>query len=235
VSPNRRVRRHRVAMRPKVLRRRLRLFAAVAALAVLAAAGGLTARHLGRGVSARCAALKQHFSGAKSLSLGRLRPMRGTVSEVGPRTAVGRILRAGRPAGYLGDDGSVFTARAGIDRRSLPDIDIGNADAAQLKALPAALADLARNASLPSPLARMSFRSPYEGWAITLADGTEILWGGLGWTREKLVRLRQALADARGSAAPSGNGPWLADLRSFEDGRVLLRPVAGRPLLGEVR
>lgn len=222
-------------MRPKVLRRRLRLFAAAAALVVLTVAGGLAARHLGRGISARCSALRQYFLGAKNLAFGRLWPTRGTGSELGPRMAVGRVLRAGRPAGYLGDDGAVFAAWAGLDQRSLPDVDIGNADAAQLKVLPAALADLARNASLPSPLARMSFRSPYEGWAITLADGTEVLWGGLGWTREKLVRLRQALADARGSAAPFGNGPWLADLRSFEDGRVLLRPRAERPLLGKVR
>ena len=90
-----------------------------------------------------------------------------------------------------------------------------------LALLPALLAGLSRDADLPAPLARVGFRDAYEGWEVAFADGTVVLWGGLDWTREKLSRLREVLSDGRAEAAPV-----LADLRFFEDGRVLLRPLA---------
>ena len=58
--------------------------------------------------------------------------------------------------------------------------------------------------------------------ATELADGTKVLWGRLEWTREKLSRLSEAVADAR-SKEP---GAFSADLRWFEDGKVLLTPAA---------
>ncbi|MDD5630165.1 MAG: cell division protein FtsQ/DivIB [Elusimicrobia bacterium] len=257
-------RRHRVALRPKVRRRRLRLAAAIAALALLVGAAGLTVRHLWRGLpalpallarldlraggvsvsgapdllagplsdylndpadsfGARLAALPRRFEAVKNWRLHRGWSGRGARVEVTLRRAVARLQRAGRPAGYLDEDGSAFSAPAELFSGALPTVEAGAADAAQLKDLPATLELLFRGADLPAPARQLSFRSAYEGWELRLQDGTVVLWGDLRWTREKLGRLHEALADSLGQAA----APMLADLRYFEDGRVLLRPATG--------
>jgi hypothetical protein len=46
-----------------------------------------------------------------------------------------------------------------------------------------------------------------------------VSWGRLDWTREKLARLAEAVADARRREP----GAFSADLRWFEDGKVLLK------------
>jgi hypothetical protein len=49
-----------------------------------------------------------------------------------------------------------------------------------------------------------------------------VQWGRLEFTAEKLSRLAEALADAKRRE----DVPYSADLRWFEDGKVLLRPEA---------
>ena len=133
------------------------------------------------------------------------------------------LRRAGRPAGFLDEEGAAFEAPAELYPEVRLSVEAGDAAAAQLKGLPALLEQLSRDADLPAPLAQVSFRSSYEGWEVALQNGTEVLWGGLDWTREKLARLHEALSDARGGSAAAA--PMLADLRYFEDGRVLLKPL----------
>ena len=62
--------------------------------------------------------------------------------------------------------------------------------------------------------------SSEEGWEAKLKDGTRVLWGDLRWTDEKSARLREVLDDA---GAPGKR--LTADLRHFEDGRILVRAV----------
>ena len=276
-------RRHRVALRPKVRRRRLRLLAAAAALALLTGAAGLTVRHLWRGLpplpklmgrldprvervtvsgvpavlaepmaaylndptdsfSDRLAGLPRRFPAVKTWQVRRDWSGRDARVEVTLRRAVAVLRSAGRPAGFLDEGGGAFEAPAELYPEARLSVEAGGAGAEQLKGLPAVLEVLARDAGrkecrpagtcgtsdtagadLPSPAAQLAFRSAYEGWEVRLQDGTQVLWGDLRWTREKLARLREALFDARGGAAAAA--PVLADLRYFEDGRVLLRPL----------
>lgn len=257
---NPRPRRHRVALRPKVRRRRFQALAAGAALLLLAGAAGLTLRHVagalppfssllgrldlrvrhvavsgapapldgalesyfngpGGSFRARLAGLPGRFPMVKSWTVRRDWAGRSARLEVALRRAVVRLQRAGRPAGFLDEDGAAFTAPEELYPEARLSVEIGAAGADRLRGLPGLLELLSHDADLPAPLARVAFRGPYEGWEVGLQDGTEVLWGGLDWTREKLDRLREALSDARAAA------PMHADLRYFADGRVLLRPL----------
>ncbi|TPW19960.1 MAG: hypothetical protein FD126_2166, partial [Elusimicrobia bacterium] len=74
--------------------------------------------------------------------------------------------------------------------------------------------------ALPAKPLAYAYDARERGWTVTLEDGTTLAWGGLDWTEEKLRRLREVLADAAGRV-PKG---FTADLRYFEDGRILVRP-----------
>jgi len=137
------------------------------------------------------------------------------------REALGTVTLRGRPAGYLSADGVVFEAPAGLFAVSGPELELGGAGPDDLKRLAAFLPDAVKPGGLESPLARMRFLSSTEGWEAGLADGTVLQWGDLRFTQQKLLRLREILADARAQFG----GAASADLRYFEDGRVLLRPA----------
>jgi hypothetical protein len=137
------------------------------------------------------------------------------------RRALAPALRGGRAAGFLGDDGSVFDAPPGVYALAGPTADVGTASDAERLALARAWPELSAPSAFPSPLVEMEYLSPADGWRARLADGTTALWGRLDWTKEKLSRLGEALTDARAKAP----GAFAADLRWFEDGKVLLRPA----------
>lgn len=278
-----RVRRHRVAVRPKVRSQRIRQAAAVGAIGCLAALAALTVFALRRdgaalaalggralpsvrvvevaGVAdplrgeieaylrdnlktATSAELLSRFPALKSARLSRSYWRRTLGCEAGLRGAVGVVEEAGKPAGYLDEDGVVFAAPAGMIALSGPRVVLGASSENERKAVAAFLPRVLKPGALDSSLQAMRYVSPQDGWQAVFEDGTIALWGDLRFTRQKLERLREILADAReqfGGAAPSGEGrgtaetsslfrgALAADMRYFEDGRVLIRP-AGRPV-----
>jgi hypothetical protein len=115
----------------------------------------------------------------------------------------------------------VFAAPEGVYAFSGPTADVGDAGDAERAALAREWPALSAPGAFPSPLVEMEFVSAADGWRARLADGTTALWGRLDWTKEKLARLGEALKDAGGKAP----GAFAADLRWFEDGKVLLRPA----------
>lgn len=144
------------------------------------------------------------------------------------RRAVAAATRRGKPAGFLGDDGFVFAAPEGAFMLTGPTVEVDGAPAGELSALAREWPVLAAAGAFPSALSRMAYGSSDDGWEAVLGDGTIVQFGRLEWTREKLSRLSEAVADAK-SKEP---GAFSADLRWFEDGKVLLRPGAR---LGAVR
>lgn len=145
------------------------------------------------------------------------------------RRAVAAATRRGKPAGFLSDDGVVFEAPQGAFMLTGPSVEVSGAGAGELAALAREWPVLSAAGSFPARLTEMSYDSPENGWEATLADGTKVLWGRLDWTSEKLSRLSEAVADAR-SKEP---GAFSADLRWFEDGKVLLKPAAAH--VGKLR
>lgn len=137
------------------------------------------------------------------------------------RRAIAPLVRGGKPAGFLSDDGVAFAAPEGAYALSAPPVDAAGAGEDDLKGLAREWPALTAPGALPSPLTAMSW-SAAEGWRADLEDGTRVLWGRMEWTKEKLARLSEALGDAR-SKEP---GAFSADLRWFEDGKVLLRPAS---------
>jgi hypothetical protein len=176
----------------------------------------------------KAAALKEKFPCVADVGVRRSwGEKRSTLTPVLKR-AVAPALRRGRPAGFLGDDGAAFSAPDGVYVFSGPSIDAGDADAAELKALAREWPALSAAGAFPAPLSVMAYVSgrgedPY--WEARLTDGTTVAWGRLEWTKEKLARLGEALADAHGKAP----GAFAADLRWFEDGKVLLKPLGLKP------
>jgi cell division septal protein FtsQ len=169
-------------------------------------------------------ALKAKFPSVADVSVRRNWTERTATLTLVVRRAVASATRRGKPAGYLADDGTVFTAPEGAFMLTGPSVEVSGASSAELSALAREWPILAASGSFPAELTGMAYSSPENGWEATLADGTKVLWGRLEWTREKLSRLSEAVADAR-SKEP---GAFSADLRWFEDGKVLLKPAAAQ-------
>ncbi len=150
------------------------------------------------------------------------------------RRAVAPVVRRGRPAGFLGDDGVIFSAPVGVFDLTGAVVDAGDAPGLDLMALAREWTQINDRGVLHSPLVEMSWVSPDDGWQARFEDGTFVLWGPLTWTKEKLSRLSEALDDARTKEL----GAFNADLRWFADGKVILKPLSarvGRGAVGGVR
>lgn len=167
-------------------------------------------------------ALKRRFPALADVRVRRNWTERTATLTLVVRRPVAVATRGGKPSGFLGDDGAVFQAPPGAFTLSGPSVELAGASAGELIALAREWPVLSASGSFPARLTEMSYASAEIGWVASLADGTEVLWGRLEWTREKLSRLSEAVADAR-SKEP---GAFSADLRWFEDGKVLLKPVA---------
>ena len=135
---------------------------------------------------------------------------------------VARVARRGKSPAWLGESGAVFEAPEGTyPPMALPEVDLGESGDARLPALPDFLAAASRGLpAKPTRVVRVE-----GGWSIETADGTKLEWGTLDWTQEKLTRLSQVLGDA-GRRFGSG---LTADLRYFEDGKILVRPARVDP------
>lgn len=174
-------------------------------------------------------ALKRRFPSLADVRVRRNWTEKTATLTLVVRRAVASATRRGKPAGFLADDGTVFTAPEGAFMLTGPSVEVAGASAGELAALARDWPILAASGSFPAELTGMAYASPENGWEATLADGTKVLWGRLEWTSEKLSRLSEAVADAR-SKEP---GAFSADLRWFEDGKVLLKPAAAQ--VGKLR
>ena len=141
-----------------------------------------------------------------------------------PRAAVASVTgarRLGPGAVWLGEEGRLFSAPPGVvSGAELPRLDLaGWPDGADL-APAARLVGAVLKGGLPSRPMSFSYDAREKGWRVELEDGTRLQWGAADWTPEKLGRLREVLADA----SPRFPRGFTADLRYFEDGRILVRP-----------
>lgn len=170
----------------------------------------------------KAAAIKRAFPCVADVSVRRAwGESRSTLTPV-LRSAVAPALRRGKPAGFLAADGTVFAAPAGAYALAGATADVGDAPEGDRRALAREWPALTAPGALPAPLAEMVWLSPEEGWQARLQDGAVVTWGRLDWTTEKLKRLGEALGDANAKEP----GVYAADLRWFEDGKVLLKPLA---------
>jgi hypothetical protein len=175
----------------------------------------------------KAAALKEKFPCVADVGVRRAWGDKRSTLTPTLKKAVAPALRRGRPAGFLSDNGAAFAAPEGVYAFSGPSVDVADASPSELKALAREWPALSAPDAFPAPLSEMAYVSargedPY--WEARLTDGTTVAWGKLDWTKEKLARLGEALADARGKAP----GTFTADLRWFEDGKVLLKPLGLR-------
>ena len=174
------------------------------------------------GVSKKLAALRAGLPCLKEIRVTRDWFSRSARFELVMRRAVARVGQAGF---FLSEEGVVFEARPSLYAHAMPEVDPGEVETGQLSQLADAIRTFSSAESGLTRLARMEFVSAADGWNVLFDDGTRALWGDLRWTAEKPQRLRQALEDARSQAS----GRLTADLRYFEDGRILLT----RDRLGE--
>lgn len=130
------------------------------------------------------------------------------------------ILKTG--VSYLGEDGRLFVAPPSVVAADgLPRVELGAFPAGgDLKGLAALVRAAGAPDALPAKPVSYAYDARERGWVVALEDGTRLLWGPLDWTEEKLARTREVLADAAARVAKG----FTADLRYFEDGRILVRP-----------
>jgi hypothetical protein len=174
--------------------------------------------------AAQAAALKDGLPFIKSVALRRDFLHRRAVLELSLRSVSAAATLKGRAAGFLSDDGVVFEAPEGLYNVPALSVEAAGADEPALKLAAKIARAAATPDALPSPLQGLRWVSAQEGWELKLEDGTAVLWGDGRWTSDKLSRLREILADAK--TQPGTPARFVADLRYFEDGRVLLRPAA---------
>jgi hypothetical protein len=137
------------------------------------------------------------------------------------RRPVARITDAGKNVGFLSASGIRFTAPEHMyEDVGLPQMELGGLPQdANLAALARLMAAAGVPGTLPARLTRWSYVPDEAGWTGVLANGTQLVWGKLRWTDEKLRRLQEVLADA----GPRFGAAFTADLRHFEDGKILVR------------
>lgn len=165
--------------------------------------------------------LERRFSCLRRARVSRSWRRRSVEISVELREPQAAVLRGGRRAGYLDRKGELFEAAEGTyDRASLPELDLTHwPQGGMLGPLAAFVEDVRSPGVLPAALARLRFEPEDEGWTAVLSDGTALFWGDLRWTRQKLERLKEVLADAR----PRFGKVNAVDLRYFEDGKMLVR------------
>lgn len=173
--------------------------------------------------AAQAAALEDAFPYLKTVAVHRDWLRRRALLTLSLRAAVAAAASRGRSAGYLSDDGMVFAAPDGLYDVSAPVVETAGAGLDELRLAAKIVRAAAAPDALSSPLQTLRWVSPQEGWEARLADGTTVLWGDGRWTSDKLSRLREILADAKTQQGTPSR--FVADLRYFEDGRVLLRPM----------
>ena len=169
----------------------------------------------------RARALRERFPWLEQVSAGRSWTGKTVRFLAVPRGAAAVVpVRAG--LSYLSEDGLLFAAPpAAVAAAGLPRVELGAFPAGgELKELAALVLASRAEGALPSKPTLFAYDARERGWNVTLEDGTRLSWGPLGWTDEKLARLREVLADA----APRNPKGFVADLRYFEDGRILVRP-----------
>jgi len=72
---------------------------------------------------------------------------------------------------------------------------------------------------LPAKPVEISPDKEESSFSVRLAEGSEVNWGGLEHTGEKIARLAQVY----GQAAQKLVGPYKINMRYFEDGRILVK------------
>ncbi|HAH06590.1 MAG TPA: hypothetical protein DCM05_08705 [Elusimicrobia bacterium] len=140
--------------------------------------------------------------------------------EVAVREPAAAVHKDGKPAGWLGRDGTLFSAPTGTYSEPVPAADLARWPGGDLFELARLIVASAQPGALPSKLASLRFDPAEDGWVAFTEDGTALKWGALEWTDEKLERLREVFSDA----LPRFGGLLSADLRDFEKGRILVRP-----------
>lgn len=172
----------------------------------------------------RAESLRARFPWLEQVGVSRSWTNRSALFLAVPRGAAASVTGArhlGPGAVWLGFQGELFSAPPGVvSGTGLPRIDLtGWPDGADL-APAARLVGAVLKGALPSQPILFAYDARETGWRVELEDGTRLLWGGPEWTPEKLERLREVFSDA----GPRLGYGFTADLRYFEDGRILVRP-----------
>lgn len=173
---------------------------------------------------AKAAAIRRRLPCLLDVRVRRRWTERSATLTLVPRRPFARVA-GGREPAFVDESGLLFSAPEGAFVLSGPAVEPGPAPRAELVALAKEWPALAAPGAFPAELSALAYRSDSDGWEARLADGTSVLWGRLEWTSEKLARLAEALSDAKAKEPSS----FSADLRWFEDGKVLLKPIAVRP------
>ena len=172
----------------------------------------------------RSADIKNYFPFLKAVHLSRDFFYQRLVYHVVLRQAVAVVSgRYGRS--FMDEGGVLFKAPKELYDRPVPEILDSDMD---LKTLRHVAGFLDKIASLPlsSPIESLRYQSPVNGWVVNLQDGTRIDWGNLRWTKEKVNRLNAVLADAKTYL----KGDFFIDMRSFENGKIFVKPSVSKAL-----
>ena len=178
----------------------------------------------GLSVAAQASALREEFPCIETVTIRRSWLRRTVRLELALRSAVALARLKDRATGYLSDTGVLFEAPEGLYGVQRPIVEASDAGIEDLTAAAHLVRAAGEPGVTPAPLTGLRWIAAQDGGEARLEDGTVVLWGDGRWLAQKLVRLREAVSDARAHNEPVV--PFVADMRYFEDGKVLLRPLS---------
>ena len=140
------------------------------------------------------------------------------------RQAIAVFIEDGNSS-FLDERGKLFKAPQDLYQNSIPKILDAKMDPKGLRRIAAFLKKVS-SLPLPSPIESLRYRSPVNGWILSLNDGTRIDWGNFKWTDEKVRRLSAVMADAKTYV----KGNFFVDMRSFSNGKIFVKPSMAKTL-----
>lgn len=166
--------------------------------------------------------LMDRFSYIDEVRSARSWSARSVHFELTLKTPVARVVQGGHGIGFLGPDGEIFEFPEALFKTYvLPDADLGPVeDEEDFAPLSKLFTAAQASGALPSRLIAFRRKGGESDWVAKLENGTQLLWGPIEWTEDKLMRLSEVLEDAE----ERFGGELTADLRHFEDGKIVVRP-----------
>ena len=165
------------------------------------------------------AALKQKYTALSSVDVDRSFVNGRILVRAESERVVAKVRLNGDKDFYLSENGRLLGENYGAEPADIFETDLYAAPGSGLVPLAGFLAEIrAKAPEFSSRPVKLECRGAVQVCRLTLENSTEVLWGEFAFTKAKISRLNEVLADA----ARKINGPLKVDFRYFRDGKIFV-------------
>ncbi|MEI7482906.1 MAG: hypothetical protein WCK75_11245 [Elusimicrobiota bacterium] len=181
-------------------------------------------RYMGRAFSAGdslafVAALKQTYPALSGVKVDRNFVNGRIIVRAESERVVAKVRLNGGNNFYLSDNGRLLEENYGSEPADIFETDLYAVSGSGLVPLAGFLTEMkAMTPELLSRPVKLECRGAAQVCLLTLENSAEVLWGEFAFTKTKISRLNEVLADA----ARKIKGPLKVDFRYFRDGKIFV-------------